>query len=116
LWYAEKRYRGLDVEFQFHNYREVGEQLNRIISVGMFEHVGPKNYRTYFETVQRCLAEGGYSLLYTIGGTVSRSSTDAWTDKSIFPGGVLASVVQITRASEGILVCAPPTSHSPPPV
>jgi len=104
LRYAEERYRGLPVEFRFQDYRELDERFDRIVSIGMFEAVGPKNYRDYFQTVQRCLAEDGYFLLHTIGGNVSRSSTDAWTEKYIFPGGVLPSAVQITKAVEGLLV------------
>jgi cyclopropane-fatty-acyl-phospholipid synthase len=104
LRYAAERYQDLDVEFRFQDYRELDEPFDRIVSIGMFEHVGPKNYRAYFEVARRCLVEDGYFLLHTIGGSTSRSSTDPWTEKYIFPGGVLPSSAQIAKAAEGLLV------------
>lgn len=101
---AKKKYASLDVEFRYQDYRDVNETFDRVVSVGMFEHVGPKNYRTFMEVVNRCLVEDGYLLLHTIGSNKEKARTDPWTDKYIFPGGVPASASRITRASEGLLV------------
>ncbi len=103
LRYARERYGHLDIDFRFQDYRDLDEPFDHVVSVGMFEHVGPRNYRTYLRVVERCLRRDGLFLLHTIGGNRSRSTTDPWTDKYIFPGGVLPSAVQITRAAEGLL-------------
>ncbi|MBB4078483.1 cyclopropane-fatty-acyl-phospholipid synthase [Lewinella aquimaris] len=103
LDFARQRYGHLDTEFRFQDYRDVDESFDRIVSVGMFEHVGPKNYRTYMRVAERCLRNEGLFLLHTIGSNVSRATTDPWTEKYIFPGGVLPSAVQIAQAAEGIL-------------
>lgn len=95
---------GLHVEFRLMDYRDVNEKFDRIVSVGMIEHVGYKNYRTYFEMANKCLNEGGLFLLHTIGEIRSLKSIDAWTHKYIFPNGMLPSVAQLGRAIEGLFV------------
>jgi cyclopropane-fatty-acyl-phospholipid synthase len=70
----------------------------------MIEHVGYKNYRTYFEVAHRCLADDGLFLLHTIGGNRSATSIDPWTHKYIFPNGLLPSVAQLGQATEGLFV------------
>ena len=65
--YGQQRYRDLDVDLRFQDYREVKERFDRIVSIGILEHVGPKNYRTFMETVNRCLEDDGLYLLHTIG-------------------------------------------------
>ncbi|THH40102.1 cyclopropane fatty acyl phospholipid synthase [Neolewinella litorea] len=102
LEYAQQRYGHLDVDFRFQDYRDVQERFDHVVSVGMFEHVGPKNHRTFMEVAERCLNDEGLFLLHTIGTNVSRITSDAWTDKYIFPGGVAPSAVQISRAAEGL--------------
>ena len=74
--------------------------FDRIVSIGMFEHVGPKNYKTFFEHCDRLLAEDGAMLHHTIVGLESKTQADPWFDKYIFPGGVLPSMAQIGRATE----------------
>lgn len=101
---AQERCKGLPVEIRVQDYRDVNEKFDHIISLGMFEHVGVKNYRTYFEMVNRCLKEGGLFLLHTIGGNVSRLTSDPWIGKYIFPGGMIPSVAQIGEAIEGLFV------------
>jgi cyclopropane-fatty-acyl-phospholipid synthase len=86
------------------DYRGLKEEFDRIISVGMFEHVGCKNYRTYMEVVHRCLKPNGLSLLHTIGRNTSASLTDPWIDRYIFPNSMLPSAKQITTAAEGLFV------------
>ena len=100
---AKERYKHLDVEFRYQDYRDVDEPFNHIVSVGMFEHVGPKNYKTYMEVVKRCLMDDGLFLLHTIGTNHRKTAFDQWTDKYIFPGGVLPTLAQVANASEHAL-------------
>lgn len=95
---------GLPVEIRLQDYRELNEPFDHIISLGMFEHVGYKNYRAYMEVAARCLKDGGLFLLHTIGGNKSVYGTDAWIRKYIFPNSMLPSVAQIGRAIEGLFV------------
>ena len=99
---------GLPVHFELTDYRHfnVGgtERFDRVASIGMFEHVGHRNYATYFETVRRCLADDGLFLLHTIGKNRSGTPIDAWTERYIFPNGSLPSVAEIAQASEAHFV------------
>lgn len=96
--------KGLPVEFRLQDYRELNETFDRIVSVGMIEHVGYKNYREYFNVANRCLKDGGLFLLHSIGNLLSVKSTDPWTHKYIFPNGMLPSVAQLGNAIEGLFV------------
>jgi len=102
--YAMKRYRGLPVESRLQDYRDFNEPVDHAVSMGMFEHVGSKNYRTYFEMVRRCLKPGGLFVLHTIWANLRSSHIDPWLDKYIFPNGVLPTVGQIADATEGLFV------------
>jgi cyclopropane-fatty-acyl-phospholipid synthase len=95
---------GLPVEFRLMDYRDVDDMFDGIVSVGMIEHVGYKNYRTYFEVAHKCLKDDGLFLLHTIGGNRSVKSLDPWTHKYIFPNGMLPSVAQLGNAIEGLFV------------
>lgn len=95
---------GLPVELRLMDYRDLEGTFDRVVSVGMIEHVGTRNYRTYFEVAERCLAEGGLFLLHTIGANRSSSSPSPWIDRYIFPNGKLPSIAQIGRAIEGLFV------------
>lgn len=97
---ARQRCEGLPVEILLEDYRELTGQFDRIASIGMFEHVGHRNYNTYFETVQRLLVKEGLFVLHTIGSNHSIVSADPWINKYIFPNGVLPSAVHIAQASE----------------
>lgn len=97
---AEQRCNGLDVTIMLQDYRDLNQQFDRIVSVGMFEHVGPKNYTTYFDVVNRNLKPTGLFLLHTIGAIRTDMRVDRWIDKYIFPNGCLPSVRQIADASE----------------
>jgi cyclopropane-fatty-acyl-phospholipid synthase len=102
---ARERCAGLPVEIRLQDYRELNEPFDRVYSIGMFEHVGVKNYKTYMDVVRRCLADpDGISLLHTIGALHSRSQTDPWIERYIFPNSMLPSIVQIARAAEDRLV------------
>ncbi len=102
--FGQERYRNLDVDLRFQDYREVTETFDRIVSLGMFEHVGPRNYRTYMQVVNNCLQDDGLFLLHTIGTNTRKTSVDPWTDKYIFPGGVLPVSEQIAGAASGFFV------------
>jgi cyclopropane-fatty-acyl-phospholipid synthase len=105
--YARSRCAGLPVEFRLQDYREAAAdpaRYERVVSIGLMEHVGPKNYRGFFELAHARLAPGGLCLVHTIGGNVSQTATDAWIDKYIFPGGVIPSEKQLTAAKEGLFV------------
>lgn len=101
---AEKLCEKHPIEIRLQDYRELKEEFDRIVSVGMIEHVGYKNYRTYMEVVNRCLKPRGLSLLHTIGGNTSMKSVEPWINKYIFPDSMLPSAKQITTASEGLFV------------
>jgi cyclopropane-fatty-acyl-phospholipid synthase len=94
----------LPVEIRLQDYREVNDKFDRIVSVGMIEHVGYKNYRTYFQVANRCLKDNGLFLLHTIGEIKSLKAADAWTDKYIFPNGMLPSIAQLGKAIERLFV------------
>ena len=101
---AQARCAGLDVQILLQDYRDLDRQFDRIVSVGMFEHVGPKNYETYFSVAARNLKPDGLFLLHTIGSNQTDLNVDAWIDKYIFPNGCLPSVRHIAEASEGRFV------------
>ncbi|MBS0970063.1 cyclopropane fatty acyl phospholipid synthase [Chimaeribacter arupi] len=101
---AQQRCEGLDVTILLQDYRDLDQQFDRIVSVGMFEHVGPKNYQTYFDVVSRNLKPDGLFLLHTIGANRTDMTVDPWIDKYIFPNGCLPSVKHIAQASEGVFV------------
>jgi cyclopropane-fatty-acyl-phospholipid synthase len=102
--YAQRWCRGLDVEIQLRDYREVTGRFDRVVSVGMVEHVGYRNYRTYMRAAARSLGEGGLFLCQGICGNFSRFHTDPWIKRYIFPNSVLPSLAGLTRAAEGFLI------------
>lgn len=102
--WAQQRYSHLPLEFRLQDYREVDEQFDAIASIGMFEHVGRKNYRTYMEVAHRCLNKNGLFLLHTIGKNLRKSAPDPWIDKYIFPNGDLPSIGQIGDAVDNLFV------------
>lgn len=101
---GKQRCAGLPVALRLQDYREVTGRFNRVVSLGMFEHVGAKNYRNFFQVVHHCLAPDGLALLHTIGGNHSVHSTDPWIARYIFPNSMLPSVTQIAKASERLFV------------
>jgi cyclopropane-fatty-acyl-phospholipid synthase len=88
------------VTFELRDYRRVTERFDRIVSVGMFEHVGPPNYKTFFRKCRAILADDGAMLLHTIGRLGAPGQTDPWTRKYIFPGGYAPSLSEIVVESE----------------
>lgn len=98
---AKRLCKGLPVEIRLQDYRHLEGPFDRIFSIGMFEHVGYKNYSTYFRVVKRCLKEDGLFLLHTIGNDQSACCTDPWLERYIFPNSMIPSAKQITTALEG---------------
>jgi cyclopropane-fatty-acyl-phospholipid synthase len=90
------------VKFELIDYRSVTGQFDRIVSVGMFEHVGPPQYRTFFRKCRQLLTDDGVMLIHTIGRQGKPSVTDDWTTKYIFPGGYNPALSEIARAYEGL--------------
>ncbi len=103
---ARERCAGLPVKIRLQDYRELPgrRDFDRVISIGMFEHVGHKNYRRFFEIVRGCLAPDGLALLHSIGRNRSATSADLWVRKYIFPDAMLPSASQLSAAIEGIFV------------
>jgi cyclopropane-fatty-acyl-phospholipid synthase len=101
---ARRRTADLPVQILEQDYRDLAGTFDRVASVGMFEHVGPANYRTFFTTISRVLARRGLLVLHTIGGLRSVRASDPWLNRYIFPGTVLPSAAQIAQATEGRFV------------
>ncbi|MGY0652396.1 cyclopropane fatty acyl phospholipid synthase [Luteimonas sp. A537] len=103
--FAEALCDGLPLEFRLQDYRALrGERFDRVLSIGMFEHVGLRNYRGYFDLVRSLLPADGLFLLHSIGGNASRRRTDPWIARHIFPNSMLPSARQLAVASEGLFV------------
>ena len=102
--YAKER----DTQGRIHwicdDYRNLTGRFDRIVSVGMFEHVGARNYATYMQKAHDLLEDTGFFLLHTIGANHQKAGVDPWFDKYIFPNGMLPSPVSVTRAIEGTFV------------
>lgn len=101
---AQQNCANLPVEIRLQDYRDVNETFDRIVSLGMFEHVGHLNYRTYMKLAHDCLIENGIFLLHTIGSNVTLYKVDEWISKYIFPNGMLPSIAQIGKATENLFV------------
>jgi cyclopropane-fatty-acyl-phospholipid synthase len=96
--------RGLSVEIRLQDYRAVEGMFDRVVSLGMVEHVGYKNYGTYMRVAHEHLKDKGIFLLHTIGGLRSGKSMDPWIERYIFPNSILPSVAQLAKAAEGLFV------------
>ncbi len=100
--YAKEYTKWLPVEILYSDYRDLQGTWDKILICGMIEHVGPKNYRTIMEVVHRLLTDAWLFLLHTIAGKESQRDIDPWINKYIFPGAVLPSASQISKAIEGL--------------
>jgi len=101
---GQKRCAGLPVDLRLQDYRSLKGTFDGIYSLGMFEHVGSRNYRTYLQKARELLEPDGLFLLHTIGSNESSVATDPWIEKYIFPNSQLPSLAQITAAAEGLWV------------
>lgn len=104
LRHAQQSCKDLPVHFRDCDYRAISGRFDKIVSVGMFEHVGQKNHRTFMEVAHRCLKDDGVFLLHTIVGNTSKTCCDPWINKYIFPNGVLPGMRQIARATDRLFV------------
>ena len=101
---ANTRCLGLPVSVELIDYRKISGTFDRVVSVGMFEHVGPRNYGVFFKKITSMLKPEGLFLLHTIGSGDHSCTADQWTEKYIFPNGVIPSMRAIVKASEEVLV------------
>ena len=99
--YGQAHKGSLPVTFLLQDYRDCEEPYDRVVSVGMLEHVGAKNHDEYMSVVNRCLKDEGLALIHTIGSNVTASAPDPWINKYIFPNSILPSLVQLTKSIEG---------------
>jgi len=104
--FGRKLCAGLPVKIEMMDYRDLHDKYDRIVSVGMIEHVGLKNYGNFFRIANKCLKDNGLFLLQTIGNTKSTKALDRWTDKYIFPNGLIPSIAQLGKATEHLFVMA----------
>jgi cyclopropane-fatty-acyl-phospholipid synthase len=102
--YAREWCKGWPVDIRLQDYRAISETFDRVFSIGMFEHVGFKNYRLFMQVVRRNLRPDGLFLLHTIGGNTTESTIDPWIDRYIFPNAVLPSKRQLCQALEGLFI------------
>jgi len=89
------------VHFELTDYRTLDRPFDRIVSVGMFEHVGVGHFGEFFDVIRRCLAEDGVALVHAIGRSSGPGSTNPWLAKYIFPGGYCPALSEVFAASEG---------------
>lgn len=101
---ARQRCAGLAVDLRLCDYRSLRGRFDKVASVGMFEHVGPKNHAAYIDQVRALLAPDGLCLLHTIGLDATRAATDPWIERHVFPNGKLPSALELARALEGRLI------------
>ena len=102
--HARSLCRGLPVKFEVADYRDARGRFDRVVSIGIMEHIGPRNYRSYMQSAARCLKDDGIAFIHTIGQNVSNFRCDPWFDRHIFPNGVTPSLKQLTGAMEGLFV------------
>lgn len=98
--YGNEHYKDLPVELKLMDYRDVEGIYDRVISIGIMEHVGYKNYNTYMNIVNKTLKDGGITFFHTIGRNDSATTVNAWIHKYIFPNGVLPSIEMLAKAMD----------------
>jgi cyclopropane-fatty-acyl-phospholipid synthase len=96
--------KGLPVEFRLQDYRDLNGKFDHVVSIGMFEHVGAKNYRTYFKVAHRCLKDEGLFLLHTVSCNKPGDSPDPWIAKHIFTNSATPTAAQIASAVQGLFI------------
>lgn len=101
---AKKLCEGLPIEIRLQDYRDINEKFDHVVSIGMFEHVGVKNYRKFMEIAHKLLKDDGLFLLHTIGRNNSMIATDPWVGKYIFPNSMTPSIKQIGKSIENLFV------------
>jgi cyclopropane-fatty-acyl-phospholipid synthase len=102
--WAATHYASLPVEIRVDDYRHATGTYDAVVSIGLMEHVGPKNHRAYMELAARLLAPGGVVFIHTIGGNRPRTRIDPWFEKYIFPNAAIPTLGQLVTAMEDVLV------------
>ena len=102
--FGKKLCRGLPVEIRLDDYRKASGLYDRVVSIGLMEHVGYKNYRTYMKLTHKLLKDDGIAFVHTIGSNTSRRICEPWTTTYIFPNSMLPSIAQLGKAMEGFFV------------
>ena len=102
--WAKQHYGHLDIDIRLDDYRNASGTYDAVVSIGLMEHVGPKNHRAYLEQAVRCLSPGGTVFIHTIGGANAKASIDPWFEKYIFPNAAIPSLGQLTSAMENVVV------------
>jgi cyclopropane-fatty-acyl-phospholipid synthase len=102
--WINEHYAGLPIEIRHDDYRNATGSYDAVVSIGLMEHVGPKNHRAYMEQAARCLTPGGVAFIHTIGGSRARTQIDPWFEKYIFPNAVIPTLGQLATAMEEVLV------------
>lgn len=102
--FAKESAQGLPLDFHLMDYRDAAGKFDRIVSIGLAEHVGYKNYKTLFKVADNCLTDDGLFLLHTIGNNSSVTTVDPWINKYIFPNGMAPSIKQLAGAMEGFFI------------
>ena len=102
--YAQNSCKNLPVTLLVQDYRDTTGLFDRIVSIGMFEHVGVQNYKVFMQTLARLLKPDGLVLLHTIGSNISTVAADPWITKYIFPNGMLPSIKQIGESLEKLFI------------
>ena len=102
--FAKDHYSHLPIDIRLDDYRNASGTFDAVVSIGLMEHVGPKNYRRYMELAHRCLAPDGVAFVHTIAGNKARAQMDPWFDKYIFPNAALPSLAALVTAMEGIFI------------
>ncbi len=96
--------KGLPIDLHLADYRMAQGRYDRVLSIGIMEHVGYKNYRTYMKVTDRCLKPDGLAFIHSIGHNASTTKVNDWTDKYIFPNGMIPSIAQLGKAMEKIFI------------
>jgi cyclopropane-fatty-acyl-phospholipid synthase len=102
--WAKDHYPQLPIDIRLDDYRNATGTFDAVVSIGLMEHVGWKNYRGYMQLVDRLLAPGGVAFVHTIAGNIPRAHIEPWFDKYIFPNAVLPTLARLASAMEGILI------------
>lgn len=102
--WVKEHHAALPIEIRLDDYRNATGTYDAVVSIGLLEHVGPKNHRGYMELCARRVAPGGIIFMHTIGGNQVRAQIDPWFHKYIFPNAVIPTLGQLTTAMEKILV------------
>ncbi|MGD0835270.1 MAG: cyclopropane fatty acyl phospholipid synthase [Polyangia bacterium] len=103
VW-AKERHAGLPIDIRLEDYRKAAGSYDAVVSIGLMEHVGPKNYRAYMELAARCVVPEGIVFVHTIAGEAPRTQIDPWYHKYIFPNAVIPTLGQLATATDRILV------------